>query len=309
MAGDKDMFLKAKHRTYEGLTEDEEKKWTGPFCFIQAADPQLGLMKAWRVGDCDRGGDEWAEEVQLTKQAVRAINKLQPRPRFVVLCGDLIHAMPGCQFREEQERDLKDILRDTDPEIPLVFVSGNHDLGNTPTLDTVEQYCRAWGDDYFSFWVGGVLFLVLNSQLFFDASGCPQLEEAHEVWLEKQLQKAAKSSARHVIIFQHIPLYLRSPDEEDDYFNLQRAKRENLIHRFCQAGVKAVFSGHYHRNAGGCHAGLDMVVSSAIGCQLGEDAHGVRVVVVTADKIIHRYHTLDQLSEKGIDEDLKKLLS
>lgn len=74
---------------------DEEKEWSGPFCFIQAADPQLGLMKAWRVGDCDRGGDEWAEEVQLTKQAVEAINKLQPRPRFVVLCGDLIHAMPG----------------------------------------------------------------------------------------------------------------------------------------------------------------------------------------------------------------------
>lgn len=47
------------------------------------------------MGDCDRGGDEWAEEVQLTKQAVEAINKLQPRPRFVVLCGDLTHAMPG----------------------------------------------------------------------------------------------------------------------------------------------------------------------------------------------------------------------
>ncbi|XP_060795671.1 serine/threonine-protein phosphatase CPPED1 isoform X3 [Neoarius graeffei] len=168
MAGDKDIFLRAKHRTYEGLTEDEEKEWSGPFCFIQAADPQLGLMKAWRMGDCDKGGDEWAEEVQLTKQAVEAINKLHPRPRFVVLCGDLIHAMPG---------------------------------------------------------------------------------------------------------------------------------------------VKAVFSGHYHRNAGGCHAGLDMVVSSAIGCQLGEDTHGVRVVVVTADKIIHRYHTLFQLSEKGMDEDLKKLLS
>lgn len=75
------------------------------------------------------------------------------------------------------------------------------------------------------------------------------------------------------------------------------------------SGVKAVFSGHYHRNAGGCHAGLDMVVSSAIGCQLGDDTHGVRVVVVTADKIIHRYHSLDQLREKGIDEDLKKLLS
>ncbi|TSK14669.1 Serine/threonine-protein phosphatase CPPED1 [Bagarius yarrelli] len=299
MAEDKNIFLRAKHRTYEGLTEDEEKQWRGPFCFIQAADPQLGLMKAWRVGDCDKGGDEWTEEVQLTKQAVEAINKLQPRPRFVVIC---------CQFREEQERDLKNVLQAINPDIPLVFVSGNHDLGNTPTPDTVEQYCHAWGDDYFSFWVGGVLCLVLNSQLFFDSSGCCQLEESHEAWLEEQLQKAAKSSARHVIIFQHIPLYLKTPDEEDDYFSLQRSKRENLIQRFCRAGVKAVFSGHYHRNAGGCHAGLDMVVTSAIGCQLGKDAHGVRVVVVTADKIIHRYHSLDQLSEKGMDEDLKKLL-
>ena len=69
-----------------------------------------------------------------------------------------------------------------------------------------------------------------------------------------------------------------------------------------------MFSGHYHRNAGGFHNGLDMVVSSAIGCQLGEDTHGVRVVVVTADQVIHRYHSLEQLSGRGMDEDLRKLL-
>lgn len=72
-----------------------EREWSGPFCFIQAADPQLGLMKAWRDGDCDSGGEEWAEEVELTKQAVEAVNHLRPRPRFMVLCGDLVHAMPG----------------------------------------------------------------------------------------------------------------------------------------------------------------------------------------------------------------------
>ncbi|XP_073773683.1 serine/threonine-protein phosphatase CPPED1 isoform X1 [Danio rerio] len=258
MAADESVFLRAKDRSYKGLTEDEQKEWSGPFYFIQAADPQLGLMKAWRIGDCDSGGDEWDEEVQLTKQAVQAINKLQPKPRFIVLCGDLVHAMPGSPFREQQIKDLKDALRGTDPDIPLVFVSGNHDLGNAPTPDTVEQFCHEWGDDYFSFW--------------------------------------------------HIPLFLRTPDEEDDYFNLQRGIRELLIQRFKRAGVKAVFSGHYHRNAGGCHDGLDMVVSSAVGCQLGDDTHGVRVVVVTENNIIHRYHSLDQLSERGMDEDLKKLL-
>uniref|UniRef100_A0A9J8AFP3 Calcineurin-like phosphoesterase domain-containing protein n=1 Tax=Cyprinus carpio carpio TaxID=630221 RepID=A0A9J8AFP3_CYPCA len=65
------------------------------------------------------------------------------------------------------------------------------------------------------------------------------------------------------------------------------------------SGVKAVFSGHYHRNAGCCYDGLDMVVSSAVGCPLGDDTH---------DDVIHRYHSLDQLTKRGMDEDLKKLL-
>ncbi|XP_061823281.1 serine/threonine-protein phosphatase CPPED1 isoform X3 [Nerophis lumbriciformis] len=287
MAQAEDIFLRTKHRTFRGLTEDIEHEWTGPFYFIQAADPQLGLMKAQREGDCDGGGDEWTEEVDLTKQAVAAMNQLRPRPRFMVLCGDLVHAMPGTIFRDDQERDLKMALSGTDPSIPLVFVSGNHDLGNTPTPKTVAQYCSAWGDDYFSFWVGGVLFLVLNSQLFYDASACPQLKESQETWLEEQLSKISFSSStapKHIIVFQHIPLYIKNHDEEDDYFNLQREVRQKLIDRFKKAGVKAVFSGHYHRNAGGCNDGLDMVVSSAIGCQLGEDTHGVRVVVVTADQ-------------------------
>uniref|UniRef100_A0A7N8XJW2 Calcineurin-like phosphoesterase domain containing 1 n=1 Tax=Mastacembelus armatus TaxID=205130 RepID=A0A7N8XJW2_9TELE len=240
MAESGGIFLRAKHRTFSGLDEDAERHWTGPFCFIQAADPQFGLMKAWRDGDCDGGGDEWAEEVELTKQAVDAVNQLRPRPRFMVLCGDLVHAMPDTPFREGQERDLKAALEGTDPSIPLVFVSGNHDLGNTPTPSTVEQYCSAWGDDYFSFWVGGVLCLVLNSQLYYDASACPQLKEAQETWLEEQLSKATSSTEtkpKHILVFQHIPLYLKSPDEEDNYFNLQRGVRLNLLDKFKKAGV------------------------------------------------------------------------
>ncbi|XP_020779880.2 serine/threonine-protein phosphatase CPPED1 [Boleophthalmus pectinirostris] len=306
-----DIFLRATQRTFRGLTEDVEGEWRGPFCFIQGADPQLGLMKSWKEGG---EGDEWAEEVELTKQAVEAMNRLQPRPRFMVLCGDLVHAMPDTPYREEQVRDLKAALKGTDPSIPLVFVSGNHDLGNTPTPKTVEQYCSQWGDDYFSFWVGGVLCLVLNSQLFFDASACPQLKEAQETWLEQQLCRASASSPsehkpKHVLVFQHIPLYLKSPDEEDDeYFNLPGTIRQQLIDKFKRAGVKAVFCGHYHRNAGGCHGGLDVVVSSAVGCQLGDDTHGVRVVVVTEGEVTHRYYSLEQLRTQGIEQDLKKLL-
>lgn len=61
--------------------------------------------------------------------------------------------LPGSPYKKDQENDLKAALKGTDPSIPLVFVSGNHDLGNTPTPSSVEQYCNSWGDDYFSFWV------------------------------------------------------------------------------------------------------------------------------------------------------------
>ncbi|XP_034878189.1 serine/threonine-protein phosphatase CPPED1 isoform X3 [Mirounga angustirostris] len=161
------IFRRARGRTLDAFPSEKEREWKGPFYFIQGADPQFGLMKAWSTGDSDSGGDEWGQEIRLTEQAVEAINKLKPKPRFFVLCGDLIHAMPG---------------------------------------------------------------------------------------------------------------------------------------------VTAVFSGHYHRNAGGIYQNLDMVVSSAIGCQLGEDTHGLRVVVVTAEKIVHRYYSLDELSEKGIDDDLMGLM-
>ncbi|XP_078097002.1 serine/threonine-protein phosphatase CPPED1 [Mustelus asterias] len=301
------IFHRAHCRRFKGLREGKESDWKGPFYFIQGADPQLGLMKAWKVGDCDNGGDEWQEEIKLTEQAIQAINKLTLKPKFFVICGDLIHAMPGTPLHDEQTFDLKHVLKGIDPSIPLVFISGNHDIGNAPTPDTISEYCKSWGDDYFSFWVGGVLFLVLNSQFFQDASNCSELKEAHDLWLDHQLAAAEQSKSKHVIVFQHIPLFLQSPDEENNYFNLEKSKRLDLLQKFEKAGVKAIFSGHYHRNAGGMFNNLDMVVTSAIGCQLGEDKHGVRVVVVTEEKIHHKYINLDELSDLTVKEVISDL--
>ncbi|XP_072204922.1 serine/threonine-protein phosphatase CPPED1 [Excalfactoria chinensis] len=309
MAALGDAFRRARGRTLTAFRQGDEYQWKGPFYFIQGADPQFGLIKAWAVGNTGSGDDEWGEEIKLTEQAVQAINKLNPKPKFFVLCGDLIHGMPGTQWRKDQEQDLKNVLKNTDQDIPLVFVSGNHDIGNTPTRETIDNYCKNWGDDYFSFWVGGVFFLVLNSQLYFDSSKCPELKQAQDAWLDGQLAAAEQHKCKHIIVFQHIPLFLRTPDEDHDYFNLEKSVRQEIMEKFHKAGVKAVFSGHYHRNAGGCYRGLEMVVSSAIGCQLGEDKHGLRVVLVTDEKIVHRYYSLDELSSQGLEKEMVNMLA
>nr|XP_047920119.1 serine/threonine-protein phosphatase CPPED1 isoform X5 [Anser cygnoides] len=247
MAATGDAFRRARGRTLSAFRHgtpnfgagrragDDEYEWKGPFYFIQGADPQFGLIKAWAVGDTNNGDDEWKEEIKLTEQAVQAVNKLNPKPKFFVLCGDLIHGMPGSQWRKDQERDLKNILKNTDQDIPLVFVSGNHDIGNTPTRETIDNYCKSWGDDYFSFWVGGVFFLVLNSQLYFDSSKCPELKQAQDVWLNEQLAVAEKHKCKHIIVFQHIPLFLREPDEDHDYFNLEKSVRQGIMEKFHKA--------------------------------------------------------------------------
>ncbi|XP_027973328.1 serine/threonine-protein phosphatase CPPED1 isoform X2 [Eumetopias jubatus] len=235
------------------------------------------------------------------RETLHTVSGLWPAPPHLLL-------PPGMPWRKEQTADLQRVLARVDSDIPLVLVSGNHDVGNTPTPETVAEFQRTWGDDYFSFWLGGVLFLVLNSQFWYDASRCPALKQAQDQWLDQQLSVAGQRKCQHAIVFQHIPLFLRSIDEEDDYFNLTKSVRKEVADKFIRAGVTAVFSGHYHRNAGGTYQNLDMVVSSAIGCQLGQDTHGLRVVVVTAEKIVHRYYSLDELSEKGIEDDLMGLM-
>lgn len=141
------------------------------------------------------------------------------------------------EWKSAQERDLKTALLKTNHDIPLVFVSGNHDLSNAPTSETIQDFSNSWGDDYFSFWVGGVFFLVLNSQLMFDASKCPELKENQERWLADQLAVAQQCQCKRVIVFQHIPLFLQNPDEDNTYFNLKRSLRQELLEKFHKAGI------------------------------------------------------------------------
>lgn len=284
----------------EKLQKESQQKWQGPFFFIQAADTQLGLMD--RFGTDGRDGKDypeanWDREIELCKQSVNIINNMSPKPRFFIICGDLIDAFPDewPELREQQIRDFKNIYSQLDPEIPLICVCGNHDIGNSPTEEDIVKYRSSFGDDYFSFWHGGVAFLVLNSQFYEDASRVKAMYAAHEAWLEAELLKM--SDCKHIVVFQHIPWFVSHPTEEKFYFNVERELREKKLEQFHKAGVSKIFCGHYHRNAGGWYPSekekeLEVVVTSAIGCQIGPDQHGMRVVKVKEDDITHEYHAL-----------------
>jgi len=289
------VVTKGEEHQLVGFEESKySKTWQSPFFFIQAADTQLGMIGTWGDGTIAQQYPNvtWEEEIILCRQSVKVINAMRPRPAFFIICGDLVDAFPDKwpDKRREQEKDFFEIYNELDPEIPLVCVCGNHDVGNRPTKDTIENYKSTFGDDYFSFWFGGVHFIVLNSQLYEDYSLVEDHAVAQDKWLDEELEKSAK----HKVIFQHIPWFLKTPDEPKEYFNIDIELRKRMLAKFKSSNVSKIFCGHYHRNAGGWDGpSLELVVTSAIGCQIGDDPHGMRIVKVFEDHIEHKYHSLE----------------
>nr|XP_039251104.1 serine/threonine-protein phosphatase CPPED1-like [Styela clava] len=292
-------LLKAKNREVVGFTKSDQGKWIAPYTFIQGADPQPGLIDQITGGD----GTVWVEDIRRLNKAVSDIDDIQNKPKFFFISGDLVNAFPGVEpYRQQQIDDVNESLANM--QIPTMVISGNHDLLNTPTRNSIEEFKQIWGDDYYKFYCGGVLYIALNSQYFYDSSEVQDLAQAQSDWLKNELQQAkSDEDLDNIVILMHIPIFSKHGDEDDDYFNIPRSLRMDLLDEFMEAGVKIVFSGHYHRNSGGKWSNLvngtnltiESVVNSAIGAQLGEDKSGLRVVNVKSKDITHKYYTLDEL--------------
>ena len=71
-------------------TDLEERQWKGDFTFVQGADCQFGLIARLKAEKAPK----WDEELKLSEAAVQYINRLRPKPKFFVICGDMLDAFP-----------------------------------------------------------------------------------------------------------------------------------------------------------------------------------------------------------------------
>jgi 3',5'-cyclic AMP phosphodiesterase CpdA len=276
----------ARDRGFPGLDQEHEGRWRGSFFFLQLADTQFGMFS---------DNADFAKETELVTHAVQHINRL--KPKFVIVCGDLVNSGPGGKTHPEQAREFKRLMGQVDPSIPLVCVCGNHDVGNRPTPGLLSAYRKEFGDTHFGFWVGGVRCLALNSSLYYDPTGAPQEFESQDQWFRAELSAAKQSGAPHILVFQHHPWFLKDADEPDQYFNIPQTRRAPALRALQEAGVRAVLAGHYHRNAYGKHGDMEMITTSAVGKPLGKDPSGFRVVKVYRQRIEHRYYGLEDVPQ------------
>lgn len=267
--------------------------------FIQMADPQLGffaddylitpLLKFLGLN----WYQNWIkEDAHLLEQAISHANRLNPA--FVIICGDLIQD-PGHKY---QTAEYKRIVQLLSKSIPLYVLPGNHDIGDKPTEESLAWYRQTFGPDWYSFQEGNVYGIVLNSIIIDEEEAVPDSSNSQLNWLKKELALAKISSANHILVFQHHPLFLEDPNEKDQYFNLAKPKRDLYSTLFEEAGVEAVFAGHYHRNSRGKLGAMQMITSGPIGRPLKDGVSGMTFVHVNTNGVKAKFFAMTDIPEQ-----------
>jgi len=250
--------------------------------FIQMSDPQFGMYAK------DQG---FEHETANFEFAISTANRL--KPAFVVVTGDLINQSSNAAQAAEYKR----IAAKLDRKIRLFNVAGNHDVENEPTRETLAQYRKRFGPDYYTFRVGDIAGFVLDSSLEQHPQNVPEEAARMAAWLRTELAKARSEGGKHLIVFQHIPLFLTDPNEADQYFNIPGETRQRYLKLLHEFGVHQVFAGHYHRNSEGRDGDLEMITTGPVGMPLETAKSGMRIATVSDTGVSHRYYDFGELPD------------
>jgi 3',5'-cyclic AMP phosphodiesterase CpdA len=214
--------------------------------------------------------------------AVANINRIHPA--FLVVTGDLVNKTGDAAQITEYLR----ITHSVDRSIHVYNVAGNHDVGNEPTPESIAAYRKNIGPDYYSFREGPIYGIVLNSSYFKAPDNVRDEAAKQEAWLSAELEKA-KTSGALPVVFLHIPLFLKEPDEPAQYFNAPMEIRQRILSLLRRYNVRYVFAGHLHANSFGKDGDLEMITTAAEGKPIGPDPSGLRIIEFKGGSLDHKY--------------------
>jgi 3',5'-cyclic AMP phosphodiesterase CpdA len=250
--------------------------------FIQMSDPQFGMFTK---------DASFEHETVNFDFAIATANRL--KPAFVVITGDLINKGGDAAQAAEYKR----IAAKLDPKIRLFSVPGNHDVGNEPTADSLSRYRERLGKDYYAFRIGDIAAFVLNSNLEKGTKNVQAEAGKMEAWFRTELAKAKQDGVKNLIVFQHIPFFVKDPGEAEVYNNVPVETRQRYLKLLHENGVRYVFAGHLHYNAGARDGDLEEIISGPVGMPLQDGKSGLRIVNVTPEGVAHRFYHFGEVPE------------
>jgi serine/threonine-protein phosphatase CPPED1 len=241
------------------------------FTFVQISDTQLGY-----------GGYE--HDVAAFRKAVASINNL--KPDFVVFCGDFVD-----NFTAKSIADFNQVKSGL--TMPCYLSPGNHEMFYQPTVSQLTLYRKIFGKDYFSVKHKGYTIVIVNSQLWKSPLAGESVK--YDTWFKKTL-KEAKDANSPVFVVQHIPVFIKEPNEpEDPDYNLPVKKRAELLALMKDCGVVAVLGGHKHQTIINNYKGIQLVNTSSMSKNDDNSPLGFRLWRVNSPtSITHEFIQVEQ---------------
>ena len=187
------------------------------------------------------------------EDALQAIQKLTDEfaPELLVWNGDVV----ADQYMHESDL-VSAVLgagphRDPASTRPLLFARGNHDVRGALARKLPDYLPRPLGHGYQNLLrLGPVGIIVLDTgedkegpQFYADLGEWAHYREAQKVWLETAVMNPLFTGAPHKILFCHIPLRWKKPEDQGAWCPDGDARWSPILAR---AGVQAVISGHTH---------------------------------------------------------------
>ena len=186
----------------------------------QLSDPQIGFK-------------DYDAELARFRQEIDKLN--QSDCQAVVICGDMMHVTT----RETLTVFKKELSR---LKLPVYIVAGNHDVAQKNSRPIFEEF---FGPTFYAADMpsGGYRLIVLDTELW--QHPIEALTAKMDDFFQKELD-AAKNANKKIIIATHAPIFIESPDEKEEYFNLPKQRRKWLEDKLKQYHVVAFLSGHTH---------------------------------------------------------------
>ncbi len=183
-------------------------------------------------------------DAEAFAKAIEAIERLDPRPAFVVITGDLTES-----FRDAEVLYLKHLVdRFT---LPVLLVPGNHDVGFDPTPDSIEKWNAAFPDfaTPYARDFGPIRIIGMDAQLYNARRANTEVNaEAKRQWKAMvKMVGLAKREKRRTIMAYHIPIV-------PNFFrqrvsgSWRTADMKRMRALLASQDVEATLTGHLHRD-------------------------------------------------------------
>jgi len=221
--------------------------------------------------------------VDSIKRAIEDINLLKPKPKFVVVTGDLID---GAEPKESTElyKKLFSELR-----CPFFSVFGNH--------DNRQAYKEILAEFNYSFDLPPYHFIVLdNIDMSAKDTYGGKFSEGTITWLKEHLQAVSKKMP--IILFCHATIF-REPSYSKklpgDAYNYQP-----VLEMLKPYNVVAWFAGHAHCNAYVRKDGVDYFTAGCLSDNRGNSncPLGYRIIKVYKDRVESTYRSITDFTSR-----------